>query len=562
MNLTKYIALFFIQIILMLFEVQAQNKNSNIEPAILEAYIDSVFSEYNSLNKPGVAIALVRNNKVIFKKGYGMANIQEGKKITTSTVFEMGSVSKQFTGFAISSLIEQGKISLNDDIRMYIPEFPDFGHIITINNLVHMTSGLREWTYTLECAGRYTKDTVHFQEVLTMLYNQKELNFIPGTKYIYSNTNYNVLAELVQRVTKMSFRKWTDLKTFKPLNMNNSLIYDDSTEVITNKALGYYYKDSRYRIQLDNSTVYGSASVYTTIDDFSKWAIHFNSSLLKNDAVINRMLQQGVLSNGEEIIYAFGVGIDKYKGINRIAHFGYWSSFNSYSGYFPDQDFSLIIFSNEKTFSPGPIAKKVVDYYLKEFLDNTPSSLTEKKKIELNIKHQKPFEGWYWDESSWTAISVYIKNDSLRLDLGGGNEQTLIPISSNEFRILNENKIVKFKNEDKKKILEIIYPDGYTTDYNYYDFIQYSNKELKKFVGIYHSEELNVNYEVVLKEEKLSLKNIREEVALSFSVKPNLFVTGLWYMNEFQFEEGDNKEIKGLRISSSKSKNLWFQKIN
>lgn len=560
MNLTKYIALVSIQITLMLFEVQAQNKN--IEPPILEYYIDSVFSDYNSLNKPGVAIALVQNGQVIFKKGYGMANIQEGKKITTSTVFEMGSVSKQFTGFAISSLIEQGKISMNDDIRMYIPEFPDFGYIITINNLVHMTSGLREWVHTLECAGRDTKENIHFQDVLTMLYNQKELNFIPGTKYIYSNTNYNVLAELVQRVTKMSFRKWTDLNTFKPLNMNNSLIYDDSTEAITNKALGYYHSNNEYQSDLDNSTVFGSTSVYTTIDDFSKWSINFNRSILENDAIINRMLEQGLLNNGKEIEYAFGVGLGKYKGINRITHLGYWSSFWSYSGYFPDQDFSLIIFSNDASFKTWPTACKVVDYYLKEFLDNAPNSIIENKEIELSSKQLKPFEGWYWDESSWTAIRTYIKNDSLRIAQGGGIEQTLIPIDSNDFRILNEDKIVKFKNEGQNKILEIIYSEGYITDYKYYDFIEYSNKELKKFVGTYHSEELNVNYEVEFKDGKLSLKNLREEVFLSFSVEPNLFVIGPWYMNEFKFEEDVNEEIKGLRVSSSKSKNTWFQKMD
>lgn len=561
MNLTKYIALISIQITLMLFEVQAQNKDSNIESDILEEYIDSVFSEYNSLNKPGVAVALIHNGKVILKKGYGMANIEQGKKITTSTVFDMGSVSKQFTGFAISSLIEQGKISLDDDIRMYIPEFPDFGHTITIYNLVHMTSGLREWTSTLKCAGRAILEDINFQDVLTMLYNQKELNFIPGTKYIYSNTNYNVLAELVQRVTKMSFREWMEENTFKPLGMNNSLIYDDSTEVITNKAFGYYHVNNEYQSITNNSTVFGSGGLYTTIDDFSKWAINFNSSILKNDAIINRMLQQGVLSNGEEIEYAFGVGIGKYKGINRITHLGLWSTFHSFSGYFPDQDFSLIIFSSDASFKTWPTACKIVDYYLKEFLDNTPNSLIEKEKIELSTEHLKPFEGWYWDESSWTAISVSIKNDSLRVDQGRGIEQTLIPINSNEFRILNEDKFVKFKNEEKHKMLEIIKFSGHTTDYNYYDLIEYSNKELKKFVGIYHSEELNVNYEVEFKDGKLSLKNIRKEVVLNFSVKPNLFVNGLWYMNEFQFEENDNKEIKGLRVSSEKSKNLWFKKM-
>jgi hypothetical protein len=344
--------------------------------------------------------------------------------------------------------------------------------------------------------------------------------------------------------------------------MNNSLIYDDSTEVITNKALGYYYKGKRYQSELDNSTVFGSTSVYTTIDDFSKWAINFNSSILKNDVIINRMLEQGVLSNGKEIEYAFGVGIGKYKGINRITHLGYWSSFNSFSGYFPDQDFSLIIFSNDASFKTWPTACTIIDYYLKEFLDNTQNSLTEKKKIELNIEHLKSFEGWYWNEKAWTAVNIYIKNDSLRVDQGGGIEQTLIPIGLNDFRILNEDKFVKFKNEEKNKTLEVIYTDGYTTNYKNYDFIEYSNKKLKKFVGIYHSDELNVNYEVEYKNGKLILKNIREEVILSFSVKPNLFVIGPWYMNEFEFEEDDNEEIKGLRISSSKSKNLWFQKMD
>ena len=176
----------------------------------LEERVDKLFSFLNETDSPGIAVLAVRDGKVLLRKGYGLANLEHRVPITPETVFDIASISKQFCGMAISMLIEQRKIALEDDVRKYIPELPDFGQTITIDHLVHHISGIRDWGGTLGLAGWRMDDVISFEQILTMAFNQQGLNFKPGDEYTYSNTGYNLLAELVGRVTGKTFRQWTD----------------------------------------------------------------------------------------------------------------------------------------------------------------------------------------------------------------------------------------------------------------------------------------------------------------------------------------------------------------
>src|ERR1043165_9688876 len=221
--------------------------------------VDALFADLNRKPSPGLAIAVVRNGKVILRRGYGLANIEHRAPITPSTVFDLASLSKQFTGLAVAMLAVEGKIKLSDDIRKYIPELPDFGRPITIAHLAHHTSGLRDWASALSVAGWRPDDPITFKQILTMAYNQRSLNFEPGAEYLYSNTGYVLLAELVQRVTGRSFREWTDEHIFRPLGMTSTHVREDYNEVIPNRAYGYARApDGAYRNTPDVIPAFGS----------------------------------------------------------------------------------------------------------------------------------------------------------------------------------------------------------------------------------------------------------------------------------------------------------------
>jgi len=205
----------------------------------LKIKVNQLFAEWNKPDSPGAAVAVTRDGEVIYKQGYGAANLEYDIPITPITIFDIASVSKQFAAFAITTLAHDKKLSLDDDIRTYLPDVPDFGNTITTLHLLHHTSGLRDWVQSLVIAGVGMEDVISFKHILKMARHQKALNFEPGEAYLYSNTGYNLLAEIVERVTGDSFREWTNAHIFKPLGMTNSHFHDDYEMILKNRAYSY-----------------------------------------------------------------------------------------------------------------------------------------------------------------------------------------------------------------------------------------------------------------------------------------------------------------------------------
>ncbi|NIM98717.1 MAG: serine hydrolase, partial [candidate division Zixibacteria bacterium] len=353
----------------------------------LEERVDKLFSFLNETDSPGIAVLAVRDGKVLLRKGYGLANLEHRVPITPETVFDIASISKQFCGMAISMLIEEGKISLEDDVRKYIPELPDFGQTITIDHLVHHISGIRDWGGTLGLAGWRMDDVISFEQILTMAFNQQGLNFKPGDEYTYSNTGYNLLAELVGRVTGKTFRQWTDENIFKPLGMKNTRFLDDHTEVIPNKAYGYSRSsDSKFSARLNGLTAIGSSSLYTTIDDLAQWVKNLDNPRVGGKAVLERMLIRGKLNSGRQTRYAFGLEIGTYRGLKTISHGGAWASFRTFLVHFPEQHFSVVTLLNFSPSNSTKAAYDVADIYLEDVLKPRPKSKptrTAPKPVEV-----------------------------------------------------------------------------------------------------------------------------------------------------------------------------------
>ena len=388
----------------------------------LEAKVDQLFTEWNRSDTPGAALAVTRDGEVIYKQGYGTANLEYDIPITTGTIFDIASVSKQFAGFAIATLSHEGKLSLDDDIRMYLSDVPDFGNRITIRHLLHHTSGLRDWVQSLVIAGDMMDDVISFKHILKMARHQKTLNFEPGTEFLYSNTGYNLLAEIVEKVTGDSFREWTDTHIFKPLAMTNTHFHDDHEMILKHRAYSYQtVENDRFKHAVNNTTALGSSSLCSTVEDLAKWILNFDDVRIGGQTVIEQMHQRGVLNNGEQIDYAFGLNIGEYRTLKTVGHSGSWRGFRSHLMRFPDQKFGVVILCNVDTFNPLSLAEKVADLYLADALAPVEASASEKaaepaedvKSEPLTPEQLTEFEGDYYTEELDTTYAIRVRGDGL-----------------------------------------------------------------------------------------------------------------------------------------------------
>ncbi|MBC7895692.1 MAG: beta-lactamase family protein, partial [Cytophagaceae bacterium] len=311
-----------------------------------ERTIDSLFAPHNEGVRPGLAVAVIREGRLVLARGYGMANLEHRVRITPTTVFDIASISKQFAGMAIAMLVDQGRVRLTDDIRRYIPELGDVGHTITIDHLLHHTSGLRDWPGSLALAGWRMDDVIAFDQILRFAYHQRTLNFVPGAEYTYSNTGYNLLAEVVARVSGRTFAQFTAEQIFRPLGMARSRFHDDVTELIPDRALGYARVDSGWRSVTDNLTALGSSSLFTTVEDLARWIANFEDPRVGGATAMTMTRTRGRLNDGSTIPYAFGISHGEYRGQPIVQHSGSWAQFATYLVHFPQQRLGVVVLTN------------------------------------------------------------------------------------------------------------------------------------------------------------------------------------------------------------------------
>jgi CubicO group peptidase (beta-lactamase class C family) len=316
---------------------------------------------------PGCVVAVYQNGKVRFAKGYGAANIEYAVPITPETPFITGSLSKQFTAAAIALLVEDKRIALSDDVRKYVPELPDYGKTITIDHLVHHTSGFRDWWELVGLAGLRFDDTYAVQDVLEMTSRQRALNFEPGSRYLYSNTGYIVLGIIVQRVTGKSLRAFAEERIFRPLGMTHTHYQDDHTQPVPGRASAYSPRaGGGYAINIWNNDLVGQGGVMTTALDLAKWDENFYSGAVGGPGFLARQLERGKLNDGTVLTYAFGVEVGAYRGLPIVEHGGSTGGYRTHLVRFPAQHTSVATLCNRTDAAAGPMAQRVADVVLRD----------------------------------------------------------------------------------------------------------------------------------------------------------------------------------------------------
>ncbi|MBN9659053.1 MAG: beta-lactamase family protein [Acidobacteria bacterium] len=347
--------------------------------------IDALFSSYNS-NTPGVAIAVVKNGQVVFKKGYGVANLEYGLPITPGTVFHVASVSKQFTAFSIYLLEKQGKLSFEDDIRKYVPEMPDLGRPVRLRHLLAHTSGIRDQWALLTLAGWRMDDVITRQHILKILSRQRELNFEPGTAFSYSNSGYTLLAEVVRRVSGQSFAAFTRQNIFAPLGMTSTQFYEDFNQVVRNRAYSYEKENGAYIKKNLNYSNAGATSLLTTAEDLAKWASNFEHPVVGDAELIARFNAPSLLDNGQPVVYAVIEGetnyhakgqiLRNYRGVALWNHGGHDAGYRAYLVRFPSEGLSIITLSNDEHYEVLKTGLTIAGLYLKDRLKPRPAADT------------------------------------------------------------------------------------------------------------------------------------------------------------------------------------------
>lgn len=394
---------------------------SNVEELAKEpeGRVDQLANAMIPGDGPGASIAVIKDNKMVYSKGFGYANLEYGIKNTGQTIFHIASVSKQFTGFAIAMLADQGKVSMQDDIRKYIPELPDFGTPITLNHLVHHTSGLRDQWNLLAIAGWRLDDVITHEQIMRLLVKQRELNFKPGEEMVYCNTGFTLLAEVVHRVTGQSFPAWMKENVFMPLEMNSTLFYDDHEKIVPNRAYSYYLRDTVLKKSVLSYANVGATSLFTTVEDLGKWAINFDSMKVGNSRIMEKMEDRFILNKGDTMSYGYGQGIGKYKGLKTFSHGGADAGYRTMLLRFPEQHFDVIVFSNLASFSPGGMSYAIADTYLSSLYveepkkEEEPPAKKEEEKIDLSKVKLADYQGRFYSDELETFYDLEVVNDTL-----------------------------------------------------------------------------------------------------------------------------------------------------
>jgi len=547
---------------------QAIENNPQLSPH-KAARIDSLFAKWDHQDKPGATVALVHNGNIVWKKGYGSANLEYGIPNTPTTVFHIASISKQFTVFSILLLEEQGKLSLEDDIRKYIPEVPDFGRTITLRHLANHTSGLRDQWNLLTMAGWRMDDVITKEHVLKLVSKQKELNFEPGEEFLYCNTGFTLLAEVVARVSDKSFTEFTQENIFKPLQMNNTLFYDDHEKIVKNRAYSYKPDGDGFKKSVLSYANVGATSLFTTVEDLSLWSLNFSNPIVGNAQLIEKMNTEATLNNGETFGGALGQFINPHAGLHQIHHGGADAGYRTYMGRFPEEDFAVIVFSNDGSFSSQSMALKVADIYLEEVIAEKKQDVKPKEEISTNlatVKVDKNITKTYLGEYEIEPMLIFKvteENGILYSQPTGQKKLALTPMSPSQFKVEGEEATVSFLPDVNKKIdtVEIKLPNTVLKGIRIEPFDP-ATVVLADFIGPFYSEELDTRYELIIEEDRLVAKHPRLSDVVLQPIKKDTFSGNTFYLREVAFIRNDLNKIIGYKVSNGRVRNLQFVKLH
>lgn len=508
------------------------------------AVIDKLFSKWNN-STPGGSVLVAQGDKIIYHKAFGLADLEHNVPNTTETIFESGSVAKQFVAASILLLASEGKLSVNDDVRKYVPELPVYNAPIIIQHLLNHTSGLKDWGSVGELTGWPRTTRVYTQELaLQTMIKQKSLNFTPGSEYSYSNSNYSMLVNIVERVSKQSLADFTRTRFFEPLGMTNTQWRDNFREIVPNRAIAYSLQSRNvYQQNMPFENVHGHGGLLTTTGDLLKWNSLLEKHQIGGDQVYNWRVQKGKLNNGKEISYAGGITVNSFNGFKEISHSGATAGYRAWLAYYPQKKITIILLSNDASSgvvgSGGEIAKL--------YFGQTAPMKKERKPITISETDAQRFTGTYKSIRNFDVFGIEYKDGKILSNgnaLNAAHRDTLY--LDNLTWIASKPRVILLKNsQDTSSYRKVNPPD-------------LNPKSMQTLSGVYASDEADATWTVEIKNAEVW---VHVKPALSIKLKPSFQDAYLGAEGElFEFKRDKKGNVTGLDVSSSRAERVPFVK--
>lgn len=527
--------------------------------------IDDLFRPWTNTTGPGCAIAVVRHDSILYTRGYGLANLEYGVPITAETPFNVASVSKQFTAFAVLTLVQQGKLRLSDEIRRYLPWFPDLKEKITIQNLLNHTSGIRTADQLLGIAGTRLDDVVTQEDMIKVLSRQRGLNFKPGTQYSYSNSNFLLLAEIVKVLTGKTLRHYTDSVIFRPLGMSTSHFHDRYNELEPEQAASYYRNGPQgYSNAPINSDYVGPGGLYSTAADLSRWIMNFYHPKAGNAATIQLMTEQGRLNDGTVLKAAQGIESDRYAGQLRYSHSGSQGGFHTFISVFPELELGVVVLGNVEDFKPQRASEQIADLFIPRpaaLRPTVPVSAADTVMAVLKDRSVQKFLGNYVSDDA-SAFRVAIRHQKCVLLYETGGLALLTPVSRDTFAVFGHPEVtyVFSINGKKGKVIDQYWP-GRSRHFVTYDPRPKTDQQLQAYTGSYTSAELECTYRILLKDHQLILSGDKgKDIPLKLYGEDQL-TNNTWFMPNIMMTRDRQNRITGFEVNSDRVMHLPFRRM-
>ncbi len=526
-------------------------------PSPTPVQIDEVFAEWDGTQTPGCSLGVYRDGEIAYARGYGMANLEYGIANSPRTVFRIGSTSKQLTAMAVAVLAEAGELSLDDEVEKHFPEMPGYGEPVTIRHLIHHTSGVRDYLTLAELAeigGEYS-----ITEAVALIARQKELNFPPGEEYLYSNSNYFLLSQVVERVTGKTLREWSEENLFRRLGMKNTHFHDDHTHVVRNRADGHMpAEDGGFRLSMTSLDMVGDGGIFTTVEDLLLWDRNFYDNRLGKGGpeLIETVETPAKLNDGADTGYAFGLMVGEHRGVRTIGHGGAFVGFRAAMDRYPDHELTVAVLCNLGTISPGPLARRVAELYLADVMEGEAETAAEPQaKVEgAALEDLERVTGSYWDESASRAREIVLREGKLFYSRGGFDSE-LAALGSDRFRMLETPMRVEVRFEplgSKPESMTVEVAGQPPLVFERFERSNPSAAELEAYAGRFFSDELLSEQVLEVEDGVLVVRRRGDDIEL----KP-LFAdafSGQGVM--LRFERDAEGGVTALTINAGRVRNL------
>lgn len=534
-------------------------KNLNIDT------IDAVFEEWDRPETPGCVVGVMQSGQLVYGRGFGVANLDFNIPLDANTVMDIGSTSKQFTAACIALLILSGQISLDDEIHRWIPELPDYGYPIRLHHLIYHTSGLRDHSVIATLGGLTIEDYQDNHTSLDIVFKQRGLNFTPGSLYSYTNTNYLLLAEIIQQVSGKSLHHYAEEHLFQPLGMRSTRFMKDEHQVMKGRATSYKPgANGDFLRYLRNNHEIGATNLWTTLEDLARWDANFIRPDVGGTEFINLLMKPGRKADEAELSYAFGLMLNEHRGLKTVSHAGQWGGFRSELLRFPEQQLAVVVMTNLETVIPTRLAYQVADICLsdKMKLGDEVTSTAQGESVTVPNSILQSMTGIYHNPGTGETTELLVQNDRLHAKSNGrifrlGALQ--VEEQSAEFEVLDVPISIKLKFARKAEGWQILQSFPWIGEKLFVPFASVEQDEaaLMEYAGRYTNPDLLTDWIVYMKQRELWVVYGRAETDM---LKPAGKDTFRAPNISIRFLREQGRHVSGLLFDMERVRNITLSR--